>query len=158
MKIPSDGIPLSKKLLAISIVFLFSGIVVSPLVSSEVYFQENIKSAESRVQEQELDLLRGEHYLFVNATENVRSSHIRYSFPPDYNYQVPIMLEILDDSTAEILHYEIESDTYEPNKVVDFTLGPLEKDSIVSLHFYYWVLVENNNYSDLPQYVKIPKR
>ena len=158
MKIPSDATPLWKKLLAISIVFLFSGIVVSPLVSSEIYIQGNIKSAESRVQEQELDLLRGEHYLFVNATEDVNSFHIRYSFPPDYNYQVPIMLEILDDSTAEILHYEIESDTYEPNKVVDFTLGSLEKGSLVSLHFYYWVLVENNDYSDLPRYVKIPKR
>ncbi len=158
MKIPSDATPLSKKLLAISIVFLFSGIVVSPLVSSEIYIQGNIKSAESRVQEKELDLLRGEHYLFVNATEDVSSFHIRYSFPPDYNYQVPIMLEIVDDSTAEILHYEIESDTYEPNKVVDFTLGPLEKGSLVSLHFYYWVLVENNDYGDLPRYVKIPKR
>jgi len=158
MKIPSDATPLSKKLLAISIIFLFSGILVSPLVSSESYIQENKKSAECSVQEQELDLLRGEHYLFVNATENVSSFHIRYSFSPDYNYQVPILLEILNDSTAKILHFEIENDTYEPNKVVNFTLGPLEKGSLVSLHFYYWVLVENNNYSNLPQYVKIPMK
>jgi hypothetical protein len=34
----------------------------------------------------------------------------------------------------------------------------LGKGSLVSLHFYYWVLVENNDYSDLPRYVKIPKR
>jgi hypothetical protein len=78
--------------------------------------------------------------------------------PPDYNYQVPIMLEILNNSTAEILDYKIEHDTYEPNKVVNFTVGPLQKGSIVSIHFYYWVLIENNNYSDLPQYVKIPKK
>jgi hypothetical protein len=68
------------------------------------------------------------------------------------------MLEILSDTTAKILDYKIESDKYEPNKVVNFTLGPLEKDSLVSIHFYYWVLVENNNYNDLPRYVKIPKR
>jgi len=158
MKITSDVKLLSKKTLAISIVFLLSDIVVSPLVCSEVNFQENIKSIECTVQDQELDLLRGEHYLFVNATENTNSFHIRYSFPPNYNYQVPIMLEILNDSTAEILQYKIESDTYEPNKVVNFTLGPLQKGSLVSLHFYYWVLVKNNNYSDLPQYVKIPKK
>jgi hypothetical protein len=68
------------------------------------------------------------------------------------------MLEILNDSTAEILDYKIESDTYEPNMVVNFTVGSLEKGLPVSIHFYYWVLVENNNYSDLPRYVKIPKR
>ncbi|VVB62184.1 Transglutaminase-like superfamily protein [uncultured archaeon] len=158
MKILSDRTPLSKKLLAISIVFLFSGITVSPVVSSELSIQNNINSADLRVQGQELDLLRGEYYLFVNATENVDSFHIRYAFPPDYNYQVPIMLEILNDSTAQVLHYKIESDTYEPNKVVNFTIGPLAKGSLVSLHFYYWVLVENNNYSDLPGYVKIPKK
>jgi hypothetical protein len=158
MKIPSDITLLIKKMLAISIVFLLSGIAVSPGGLSETSIKEKINSAELRVQDQELDLLRGEHYLFVNATEDVNSFHIRYAFPPDYNYQVPIMLEILNDSTAEILDYKIESDTYEPNTVVNFTVGPLEKDSLVSIHFYYWVLVENNNYSDLPRYVKIPKR
>jgi len=105
MKNPSNATPLLKKLLAFSIVFLLSSIFVSPFVTSESYIQENIKSAECSVQEKELDLLRGEHYLFVNATENVSSFHIRYSFPPDYNYQVPIMLEILNDSTAKILHF-----------------------------------------------------
>ena len=158
MKIPSDATPLSKKLLTINIIFLISVIAFSPVVSCENYIQDNIEPVELTIQDQELDLLRGEHYLFVKATEDVNSFHIRYSFPPDYNYQVPIMLEILDDSTAELLHYKIESDSYEPNKVVNFTLGSLEKDSIVSIHFYYWVLVKNNDYSDLPRYVKIPKR
>jgi hypothetical protein len=158
MKIPSDVMPLSKKILAMSIVFLISGIAVSPVGLSEIYNQENINSAELHDLDQELDLLQGEHYLFVNATKDVNSCHIRYAFPPDYNYQVPIMLEILNDSTAEILDYKIERDTYEPNMVVNFTVGSLEKGVPVSIHFYYWVLVENNNYSDLPQYVKIPKR
>jgi len=158
MKIPSDVTLLLKKMLAISIIFLFSDIVFSPGVCGELNFQENILSIKCNVSQQELYLLRGEHYLFVNVTEDTSSFHIRYSFPPNYNYQVPIMLEILNDSTAEILHYKIESDTYEPNRIVNFTLGSLEKGSLVSLHFYYWVLVENNNYSDLPRYVKIPKR
>jgi transglutaminase-like putative cysteine protease len=142
---------LFKKLLAISIVFLVSSLTVTSLACSEPAFQRKNDA------QQELDLLRGEHYLFVNATEDVANFHIRYSFPPDYQYQVPIMLEILNDSTADILHFEIENDTYEPNKVVDFLLGPMQKNDSVSIHFYCWVLVKNNEYSDLPEYVKIPK-
>jgi hypothetical protein len=143
---------LLKKLLAVSIIFLFSAVSLSPCVHAERTYQGTTDT------QQELDLLRGEHFLFVNATEDVASFHIRYSFPPDYNYQVPIMLEILNDTTADILHYEIDNDTYEPNKVVDFLLGPMEKGRLVSIHFYCWVLVKNNEYGDFPGYVKIPKR
>lgn len=158
MKNSLDVKLLSKKMLAIIFVFLFSGIALSPLISSEIYHQEDICSTELNVQDQELDLLRGEHFLFINATKDTGSFHIKYAFPPDYNSQVPIMLEILNDSTAEILNYMIESDSDELNKVVNFTLGPIENGSIVSIHFYYWVLVKNKEYNDLPLYVKIPKR
>jgi hypothetical protein len=140
------------KLLAVSIVVLFSVLSFSSGVTAEGTSQGKTDLA------QELDLLRGEHYLFVNATENVSSFHIQYSFPPDYNFQVPILLEILNDSTADILHYEIINDTSKPNMVIDFLIGSLEKGTLVSLHFYCWVLVKNNDYSDLPKYVKIPKR
>ena len=158
MKIPSDVELLLKKMLAISIVFLFIDIVVSPLVHSEVDFQEDIKSIKCSVQEQELDLLRVEHYLYVNASADVGTFHIRFSFPPDYQYQVPLLLEIYNDSTtSEILHYQIENDTYEPNKIINFTIGAMKKDDSVLLHFSCWVLVKNHDFSDLPVYVKIPK-
>jgi len=158
MKIPSDVELLLKKMLAISIVFLFIDIVVSPLVHSEVDFQEDIKSIKCSVQEQELDLLRVEHYLYVNASADVGTFHIRFSFPPDYQYQVPLLLEIYNDSTtSEILHYQIENDTFEPNKIINFTIGAMKKDDSVLLHFSCWVLVKNHDFSDLPVYVKIPK-
>ena len=158
MKIPSDVELLLKKMLAISIVFLFIDIVVSPLVRSEVDFQEDIKSIKCSVQEQELDLLRVEHYLYVNASADVGTFHIRFSFPPDYQYQVPLLLEIYNDSTtSEILHYQIENDTFEPNKIINFTIGAMKKDDSVLLHFSCWVLVKNHDFSDLPVYVKIPK-
>jgi hypothetical protein len=108
---------------------------------------------------QELDLLRVEHYLYVNASEDVGTFHIRFSFPPDYQYQVPLLLELYNDSTTtKIIHYQIENDTYEPNKIINFTIGSMEKDESVLLHFSCWVLVKNHDYSDLPQYVKIPKK
>ena len=141
---------LLKKLRAISIIILISSLSFTSFVIAEPLFQEKTDT------QQELDLLRGEHFLFVNATEDVDSFHLRYAFPPDYQYQVPILLEIINDSTADILHYEIENDTYEPNKVVDFLLGPMGKGDCVSIHFYCWVLVKNTDYSDLPEYVKIP--
>jgi hypothetical protein len=108
---------------------------------------------------QELDLLRVEHYLYVNASADVGTFHIRFSFPPDYQYQVPLMLEIYNDSTtSDIIHYQIENDTNEPNKIINFTIGAMEKDESVLLHFSCWVLVKNHDFSDLPSYVKIPKK
>lgn len=157
MKIYSDARPLVTKVLAMSIILLFSVLAFSPLVKSDQNIQENTILLENGGAQQELDLLRGEHYLFVTASEDVSSFHLRYVFPPDYQYQVPILFEILEDSTAEILHYEIESDISEPNKVVDFTMGPMQKGEIASIHMYFWVLVKNHDYSDLPQYIRMPK-
>jgi hypothetical protein len=69
------------------------------------------------------------------------------------------MLEIYNDSTTSfIIHYEIENDTNEPNKIINFTIGAMEKDESVLLHFSCWVLVKNHDFSDLPPYVKIPKK
>ena len=155
---------LSNKLIAISIVSLFFTLTASPLASSETSFFEG-SSSETHTNipmstdNQELDLLRVEHYLYVNASADVGTFHIRFSFPPDYQYQVPLMLEIYNDSTTSyILHYQIENDTYEPNKIINFTIGAMEKDESVLLHFSCWVLVKNHDFSDLPSYVKIPKK
>jgi hypothetical protein len=159
MKFSSDAKPLIKKLLAISIILLFSVIAFSPLVTSEQSYLENVSIAGNVEKKQELDLLRVEHYLYVNASEDVGMFHIRFSFPPDYEYQVPLMLELYNDSTvSKILQYQIENDTLVPNKIINFTIGPMKKNDSVLLHFSCWVLVKNLDFSDLPVYVKIPKK
>lgn len=147
-----------KKLVAASIIILFFLLALSPLVSSESSLSEENPQTNQVDEDKELDLLRSEHYLFVNASEDVDSFHIRFAFPPDYQYQVPILFELLNDSTAEVLNYQIEDDKNEPNKVVNFTIGPMSKDEMLYLHFNYWVLVKNHEYEDLPEKVKIPKR
>ena len=146
-----------KKIVAALIVVFFFLSASFPMASS--IEKINVKSSPIKQlgEEKELNLLRGEHFLFVNTLEDVDSFHIRYVFPAEYGFQVPIMLEILDDSTADICHYQIENDTNKPNKIVNFTIGSMKKDEIVLLHFYYWVLVKNHKYEDLPDYVKIPK-
>ncbi len=155
---------LLNKLIAVSIFFLFIILTISPSVYSQTSFSEESSpetytSIPTSTDNQELDLLRVEHYLYVNASEDVGTFHIRFSFPPDYQYQVPILLDIYNDSTiTKIIHYQIENDTYEPNKIINFTIGAMKKDESVLLHFSCWVLVKNHDYSDLPQYVKIPKK
>jgi hypothetical protein len=155
---------LSNKLIAISISSLFFVLTVSSLACSKTSFlegssPETYTNIPTSTDNQELDLLRVEHYLYVNASADVGTFHIRFSFPPDYQYQVPLILEIYNDSTtSDIVHYQIENDTNEPNKIINFTIAAMEKDESVFLHFSCWVLVKNHDYSNLPQYVKIPKK
>lgn len=108
-------------------------------------------------EDEELDLLRAEHYLYLEAIEKVDPFNVRYSFPPEYNRQYPVFMEIIEDSTEKILDYKIEDDVYEPNKFVNFTIGSMEKNETVLIHFSYWVIINNYNYSDLPKSIKIPE-
>jgi hypothetical protein len=105
----------------------------------------------------ELYLLRVEHYLELEATGDTDSFSVQYVFPPEYGYQVPIVLELFDDSTATIYSYGIEKDTYEPNRVVNFTLGPMEQGEHSLIHFTIWVLVEDFDFSDIPQQINMPE-
>jgi len=141
---------LSKVLVAVSLCFLFVFTSSFPLCTAST----NVVPTET----QELDLMRVEHYLYVNASEDVGVFHIRFSFPPDYGYQVPLMLQLYNDSTfSALLHYQIENDTLVPNKIINFTMAPMKKGDGVLVHFSAWVLVKNHDFSDLPVYVKIPK-
>lgn len=108
--------------------------------------------------EKELYLMRGEHYLYLNSEDDVDEFHLRFVFPPDYNYQVPTHLELYPDTTANILHYKIEDDKNEPNKVINFTLGSMDKNESVLVHFSCWVLVKNHEFKDLPCNIKFPKK
>jgi len=149
---------LLKKTLALSIIVLFISLTMSSNVNSESYSRKNFQSSSFLYDQKELHLLRVEHNLILNATVDISSFNLRYVFPPDYQYQVPILLEILNDSTANILHYQIEDDVNEPNKIVNFTLGEMNKDQSILIHFSCWVLVKNHEYNDLPEYVKFPKK
>lgn len=156
--------PLTDTFIAVTIISLFIVLAISPSIGSRIpSFKDTTSRSYTAIltptDTQELDLLRVEHYLYINASEDVNLFHIRYSFPPDYQYQVPILLELYNDSTTtKILRYQIENDTYEPNKIVNFTIGAMGKDESVLVHFSCWVLVKNHDYSDLPEYVKIPKK
>ncbi len=104
----------------------------------------------------DLYLLRVEHYLELLATETIDTFTVTYAFPPDYGYQVPILLEIHNDSTAKIINYKIEIDTLKPNRVVNFTISPMEKDSHQLIHFSVWVLVEAFDFNDVPDDTLLP--
>ena len=82
-----------KKTIAILTVLALM-IVILPLASNA----EKIKTPNYEVEtcgiDQEINLVRGEFYLYLDTVENVTSFNIKYSFPPEYNYQYPIYLEI----------------------------------------------------------------
>ena len=86
------------------------------------------------------------------------SFNVRYSFPPEYSHQYPIFMELINNSSDKIIDCKIEDDIYEPNKFVNFTIDSMEKNETVLIHFSYWVLVNNYDYSDLPKSIKIPEK
>jgi hypothetical protein len=159
MKINSNiKIPF-KKLYIVSIIILCSIPIISPAsLCSQDCNNIDTKFTTTPIN-QELYLLRVEHYLYLNASEDVGVFHLRFSFPPEYRYQVPLLLELHNDTTpSAIIHYDIENDSLPPNKIINFTLNPMQKGDSILLHFSCWVLMINHDFSDLPPYVKIPKK
>ncbi|MBN1280865.1 MAG: transglutaminase family protein [Candidatus Thermoplasmatota archaeon] len=147
------------QLFVLVLVVLISLPSVMPLGASSQETKESMSLTPASTTDQELYLLRVEHYLYVTAEDDVGVFHVRYSFPPDYEYQVPLLLEVYNNSTlSSIIHYHIEDDSLPPNKVVNFTLEPMQQGEMVLLHFTCWVLVRNHDFSDLPPYVKFPKK
>ena len=84
-----------KKLLTIGIILLCSISIFSPVTTLSQTPENTIITSSPDIADEELYLLRVEHYLYVNASEDVGIFHIRFSFPPDYAYQVPLLLELL---------------------------------------------------------------
>jgi len=105
--------------------------------------------------DQEINLIRGEFYLYLDAVENVTSFNLKYSFPAEYNYQYPIYLEISQDTTANIKDYKIEDENNAPNKIINFTIGDIKTDKQVLIHFNCWVLTLSYNYEGLPDFINI---
>lgn len=134
--------------------------IFSSSVLSEKQNTKNINLNYNIISKDDKDIFlqRVEHYLYLKAEESEQNFIVNYSFPPDYNHQVPILLEIFDDSTANIIEYDIVDDFNKPNQLAKFIIGSIQKDEIVLIHFTCWVLLFNNDFSDLPYYVKIPNR
>jgi len=134
-------------LISTIIVVLFLLLAMSPVInSSELDDQKDVH------------LLRGEHYLYINATQDVFNITVWFAFPPDYGYQVPIYLEIYNDTTADIKSYQIENDSDGLNKLINFTISHIYEGGSVLIHFSCWVLIKNHDFSDLPIEVKFPRR
>ena len=125
-----------EKILAIAFINIFLVLALSPAINC-IKTDNFEKIYMFNSEESELDLLRAEHYLYIDAFENISSFNIRYSFPAEYGYQVPIIMEIFNDTTAEILNYSIENETNDLNKIVNFTLGPVENNSRTLIHFNF---------------------
>jgi len=152
---------INKKIIKISIISLI--ITLSVFSSSVLSERDNntndiFKYSNISIDDKNIYLQRVEHYLYLKAEENTQNFIVNYSYPPDYNYQIPIFLEIFEDSTADIVDYEIIEDINEPNLLAKFLIGSIQKDEIVLIHFTCWVILFNNDFSDLPNYVKIPNR
>ena len=143
---------IKKVLLSILVVLLI--LTSFPLVNSSKHISEN----NLQVQEQsELHLLRVEHYLFLKADDDVDAFNVKYACSPIYNYQVPIIVQIFNDTGENITNYKIESDAFEPNKFVNFTVKPMQKDEERLVHFTVWTIVESHGFGDLPDYIRFPE-
>jgi len=144
-----------KKTITIFIILILAAASI-PLASNA----EKVKFKNYEVElcgiDQELSLLRGEHYFYVNATDNVSSFNIKYSFPPEYGCQYPIFLEIIEDTTADIINYKIEDDILSPNKIINFTINGLSIGEQVLIHFNCWILSKHYYYEDLPDFFEVP--
>ncbi|MFO7678397.1 MAG: transglutaminase domain-containing protein [Thermoplasmatota archaeon] len=152
------------KKLFFSIVFVILLLVSTPaqslnlsnLNTTEIQHRSDVLSVDSN--QKEISLLRGEHYIYLNATENVDNFHFWFVFPPDYGYQIPIYIQIYEDTTADILNYEIQDDEDGLNKLLHFYIGSILKDHSVLLHFSVYVLTKNHDFSDIPEKQRFPLR
>jgi hypothetical protein len=106
--------------------------------------------------EKELYLLHGRTNFTFLALDDVESFNFIHTIPPNYENQAPILFNIRDETTANIISYKMYNDTNYPNKVINFTIGSMTKKEKKIVSFEYWVLVKNKDYNDLPGYVEMP--
>ena len=146
---------------SIVVAALFLGIVLTPAITSdsikEIESQGNYSKYAASNIEKELHLIYGKHVFSIYALEDVVSFNLIHCIPLIYEEQAPVLLSIGNQTTANILSYEIENDTYPPNKVINLTIGRMNKGEKTTVHLEYWVLIKNNEFDDLPEYVEMPK-
>jgi len=140
----------------IIIITLILGATALPTITSSSRGSDSTYVASNT--DQELALLHGEVIFKIQAFLDTTSPfNVSYTVPPIYCNQAPILIQLLEDTDAKIINYCIINDTGHPNKVVNFTIEPMEKDENATFHFDFWVLVINNEYRDLPNFVKMPR-
>ena len=166
---------MKKRILSIFIVFLISSsafVVIGikgnkPLLVDCIVKNNTVKLLEengiinllynSHFNDQELDLLYGEIAFYIMTPPDLNVPfNISFSLPPNYLNQAPIIFEIRNDTTAEILSHQIVKETNSPNIAVKFIIAPDRNDEYPFVHFDFWVLVKNNEFNDLPNYIEIP--
>jgi len=149
-----------KTITACFMIFLIIFSTIPIVSNAEKIDKKNIENLfpEMTGIDENLYLLHSENHLYLEASGNTSEFNVKYAFPPEYGYQIPIYLEIVDDTNASIVNYKIENDVNEPNKIINFTISELKKDQRVLIHFNSWVLIENHDYSDMPPRVNIPKK
>ena len=147
-----------KKMGFVSLVTFLIILSCLPIASSNSIQRLNIENLDLNTlsNDKELHLLRVEHYLDLVAEESQGVFFVKYAFPPDYAYQAPILLEIFNDTDADILNYKIEDDKDNLNKVVNFTINGIPNNQHKLIHFTAWVLVENHDFSNLPESKPFP--
>ena len=145
----------TKIIILILSVFILS---ISPNVYSSNITNDYKDIINQSAEESELHLIRVEHYLVCRGKEDVGIFNVTYAFPPDYAHQTPVLLEVHNDSTEDIIKYRILNDELEPNKLVKFTIDSINKDEEKLIHFSVWVLVEEKDFSDFPSSVVFPSK
>jgi hypothetical protein len=108
------------------------------------------------IDDKQIYLLRVEHYLELQTNADVNDFCVKYACPTDYNYQTPIVVEILDNSSDNIIDYKIENDVDGLNKIVNFSISSMNTNQNCMIHFTIWGLVESFDFNDVPDDVSIP--
>jgi len=117
--------------------------------------QQDIKS--NKIQEMSnLYLLNGETIIILKAKNDTKAFNIKHAIPLIYHNQIPIYFNIIENKSNKIENYIIYDDKNAPNKLLNIKISSMKKNESITLHFFYSVLVKNNNYKDLPVYKKIP--
>lgn len=152
-----------QKYAVVFVVFFIIFSAVAPVLASDSILKDTINFFEIQDgvvsdQSSEVYLLRTEHYLYLSAKESTEAFTVLFSFPPQYGYQVPIYLEIHNDTTEKLLRYTIEDDINKPNKVIRFCIDSLDKHALVLLHFSCFVVVQNHDFNNLPSTVRFPRK
>lgn len=137
-------------LFTLAVLLLPSSAIASPVPSAPSDPMQTTATAT-------LHLMRNENYLYLKATSFVPICNVSYVFPPEYQYQTPVFIEILNDTTTALISYTIINDTEAPNKLVVFTLSNLTEHQTVMIHFNSWALVNPTDFKDLPRYVRFPR-
>lgn len=112
-----------------------------------------VGSAENDV---DLHILRVENFLWLEALEQSASVNVSCVFPLEYGFQVPLWLNIFEDSTAEIASYDIVDDSDGINKLVSFEVVNLSAGQRVLIHFEAFVFVKGFEFDDIPSEIVFP--